>query len=209
MPSSGGNAPTSGVLQGPTIAGEATGQRALSSVAVAFSPTESTDTTPAWRQHSISDNNPTSLHLLLHVSPHTILHASYTHQLRRTTAPPGPWRGTPTSPGPRPPRPRAPSIGSATTARTMSSALTRPKMTGLPVHVRYVTPLGRVASSARSPKRPMIEARKKEYSITPGLNIREGEREGRGGGTRESKTYLRGGDVPIKGTRPPTLPTRA
>lgn len=119
--------------------------------------------------------------------PRTILHTSYTpapshHNPSRTFA-----RNTHS---PRPPAPTtaSPSIGSATTALTMSSALTSPKMTGLPVHVRYVTPLGRVASSARSPKRPMMDARKKEYSVTPGLEIRGSWQRGKGacGGRGES-----------------------
>lgn len=131
-----------------------------------------------------------TLHLPLHLSPHYLSYStSYT---------PAPSRYNPSrtfarnTQSPRPPAPTtaSPSIGSATTARTMSSALTSPKMTGLPVHVRYVTPLGRVASSARSPKRPMMDARKKEYSVTPGLGIRRSRQRGRGGGGEgEESTY--------------------
>lgn len=125
------------------------------------------DTAPSWRQHSIGKAQP----LLLHLSPHTL---SYTHPTH-TTQEPNPYNPSRTfarkthSPSPPAPKTASPSSGWATTARTMSSALTSPKMTGLPVHVRYVTPLGRVASSARRPKRPMMEARKKEYSVTPRL----------------------------------------
>ena len=49
----------------------------------------------------------------------------------------------------------------------MSSALTPLKMSGFPLHVRYVTGLGRMASSLRSRRRPTTEARKKLNSVTP------------------------------------------